>query len=62
MPVEEYIKPIYTENDDFLEIRWKTRTAELGLKSPQKTLAFYRNMSEDMQTVNGVDLVSLASK
>lgn len=49
----EYTHPEYEYDGDFVKINWKPDDTELGLFSPAKTMKFIRNMSEDIQFING---------
>ena len=61
MPDNEYVQPLYKENGDHIDILWKQNEKELGLKAPKRTLTYERNMYEDKQTIDGVDIVKTAA-
>ena len=62
MPSGDYVKPKYAEIDDFVHICWKPKDTELELKAPKKTLSYIRNMYEDIESIDGAEIVDLASK
>ena len=62
MPDEEYIQPMYHENGDHIDISWKKKEKELGLIAPKKTMTYVRNMYEDVQSIDGIDIVKMAAE
>ena len=62
MPDKEYIRPTYNELEDHIDITWKPNEKELGLKTPKRTLSYVRNMYEDIQSIDGIDIVKMAAE
>ena len=52
-PTQDYVKPTFMEDGDMMNISWKPSDRELGLVSPKRTFTFIKNMSEDMQLLDG---------
>ncbi|MCR4718316.1 MAG: hypothetical protein K5768_01650 [Firmicutes bacterium] len=61
MPSEGYVEPTYHETEEFMDIHWNAGGKELELKAPKKTLTYIRNMYEDVESIDGKEIVDLAS-